>query len=314
MKVAVIGAGGVGCFYGTRLLGAGHDVRFLMRSDLETVRARGLTVHSPDGDFHGPVAAYGDPAEIGAADLVICSLKATALNVACGLVAPCVGPNTRVLVMMNGLGVEEPFAEAFGARRVLGGMAFVCINRIEPGVVRHIAYGQLLFGHCLDDKAMTEEVADLFRAAGVDVVTPGSLKRARWQKLVWNIPFSTLAISAGGVTTQHILEDDGLRNLARELMVETIAAANGHACAIEAEPLIEKMFTTTATMGPYRPSMLVDYEEKRPLEVEAILGEPVRRARQVGVAIPRLEMNYHLVRMLDRINRGELEDTARNGP
>ena len=146
------------------------------------------------------------------------------------------------------------------------------------------------------------------------MVTPGSLKRARWQKLVWNIPFSTLAISAGGVNTHHILEDDGLRNLARELMVETIAAANGHACAIEAGPLIEKMFTTTSTMGPYRPSMLVDYEEKRPLEVEAILGEPVRRARQVGVATPRLEMNYHLVRMLDRINRGELENTARDRP
>ena len=109
--IAVIGAGAVGGYYGARLAQAGHDGRFLFRRDLAAVRERGQRVYSPLGDFHlEEVAVAASPEELGPADWVICSLKATALESARELVAPCVGANTRIVALMNGLGIDPRFA------------------------------------------------------------------------------------------------------------------------------------------------------------------------------------------------------------
>lgn len=304
MRIAVIGSGAVGCYYGARLAQVGHDVRFLMRRDYEAARRNGLTIHSCQGDFHLPAQVYARPEEIGAVDLVVCALKTTAMADAETLIRPCVGPKTEILALMNGLGVEDSFAEWFGAERVFGGLAFVCINRGEPGIVHHYDYGRVVFGHMLDDLARAQKLADLFAAAGIETSIAPSLLQARWEKLVWNIPFSTLAVTAGAVTTRHIMQDEGLRHLARKLMEETIAAGNADGCSIDGEPLIAKMFANTSTMGDYRPSMLIDYVDKRPIEVESILGEPCRRAAANKVAVPHIDMQYRLAAFLDRLNRG----------
>ncbi len=308
MQIAVIGAGSVGCLYGARLARCGHDVRFLMRRDLEAVRRNGLTIKSCDGDFHLAAKAYGDSAEIGVVDLVVCALKSTALDAAERLIRPCVGTQTRIVALMNGLGIEERFGEWFGRERIFGGIAFVCINRGEPGVVHHTGYGRVAFGHLLDDREKASELARLFAAAGFEVSVAPSLRQARWEKLMWNIPFNSLAITAGGVTTDRILADAGLAELARRLMVETAAAGNAEGCRIETDPLVEKMMSNTRTMAAYRPSMLVDYQNHSPLEVEAILGEPVRRAAASHVPVPTIESQYRLTAFLDRLNRGEIAD------
>jgi len=306
MKVAIIGSGSVGSFYGAHLARSGHDVHFLMRRDPEAVRRNGLTIKSCDGDFHLKAQAYGDPAEIGPVDLVICALKATAIDSARELIQPCVGPETRIVAMINGLGIEEYFAEWFGPQRILGGMAFVCINRGEPGVVHHLAYGQLAFGHFLDRLTEAQAVADLFAEAGIETDVRPSLRQARYEKLMWNIPFSTVAITAGGVTTREIVDDPGLTRLARTLMIETATVANADGCSIDVDGMVEKMFTYTTTMGPYQPSMLIDYRNRQPIEVESILGEPVRRAAACHVSAPTIETQYHLATFLDRLNRGQV--------
>lgn len=306
MRIAVIGAGSVGCLYGARIARAGHDVSFLMRRDLEAVRKHGLTVHSCDGDFRMPVKAFGDPSEIGPVDLVICALKTTSLEAAERLIRPCMGPSTRLLALMNGLGVEEQFAGWCDPARVLGGLAFVCINRGEPGVIHHTDYGRVVIGHFRDDRAQAEQVAELFAAAGFQTSVAPSLRQARWEKLMWNIPFNTLGITAGGITTDRIMADDGLRELARRLMVETATAANAEGCSIDREALVQRMMANTGTMGPYAPSMLIDYRNRAPLEVESILGEPSRRAAAAGVAVPTIDVQYHLVSFLDRLNRESL--------
>ncbi len=307
MRIAVIGSGAVGCFYGARLVRAGHDVYFLMRRDYQAVREGGLAIHSCEGDFHlGSVQCYERSDDIGPVDLVICPLKTTALDVAPSLIRPCVGPDTRIVAMMNGLGAEEQLAASFDPWRILGGLAFICCNRGEPGHIHHLDYGRVAFGHLLDDPDEVKWIADIFDQAGVETHPLDSLKQGRWEKLVWNIPFNSLSVTAGGVSTRRILDDEGLRDLARALMVETIEAGNAHGCRIDGEPLIEKMFTNTETMGHYRTSMQIDFEQKRLLEVESILGEPVRRAHAVGLAVPHITAQYGLVRFLDRINRGEL--------
>lgn len=306
MRIAVIGSGAIGCFYGARLVRAGHDVHFLMRGDYRAVRDNGLVVHSCNGDFRlESVQCYQRSDEIGPVDLVICSLKTTALDVAGGIIRPCLGPDTRILAMMNGLGVEERLAESFDAWRILGGLAFICCNRGEPGHIHHLDYGRVAFGHLLDDPAEVTRVAAIFDEAGVETHPLDSLKQARWEKLVWNIPFNSLSVTAGGVSTRRVLDDEYLRDLAHALMVETIEAGAAHGCRIDGGPLIAKMFANTETMGHYRTSMQIDFERKRPLEVEAILGEPVRRAHGAGVTVPHMTSQYGLVRFLDRLNRGE---------
>ena len=310
-SVAVIGAGAVGSYYGALLALAGHDVRFLMRRDLEAVRNAGLRVESPLGGFRlDAVQAYATPQEIGPVDWVICSLKSTSLDEAAALIAPCLGPRTRILALMNGLGVEAQLGAEFGRDRVFGGMAFVCINRGAPGVVNHLRYGRVTVGHLQNDLAQTEELARLLGAAGIEVVVAANLRQARWEKLAWNVPFNGLSVAAGGVGTETIIGDPALRGVAQRAMRELIQVGNADLADLESpsrideDALVTSLFALTETMGDYRTSMVIDYVLRRPLEVEAILGGPARRAAQLAIPAPTIGALYALVGAADRQVRG----------
>jgi len=310
--VAVIGAGAVGSYYGARLAEAGHDVAFLMRRDLEAVRAGGLHIESPDGDFHleAPRVAASS-AEIGPVDWVVCALKATAIEDVPALVGPCLGPDTRILVLMNGLGLEERFGAWFGRERIFGGLAFTCINRGEPGTVHHLDYGPVNIGHLLDDAGELEEAAALWAGAKVVVTTAPSLLRARWEKLCWNIPFNGLCVAGGGITTDVVMGDPALREAARAAMEDVVAAGNadleaaGASTRIDGPAVVERMLAQTAAMGAYRPSTMIDFIEGRPMEVEAIFEAPIARARALDVPVPSMSMLGALVNVLDRTRGSE---------
>ena len=296
-SVAVIGAGAVGGYYGARLAQAGHDVRFLMRRDFDAVRAHGLRIASVDGDFELPnptIARTSD--EIGPVDWVICALKATSIGESEDLVRPCVGPNTRIVVLMNGLGLEERFAEWFGAERIFGALAFTCINRGEPGHVHHLRYGAVTLGHLQDDPGEIDRALALWEGGKVQISAAPSLLRARWEKLCWNVPFNGLAVAGGGITTDKIVGNPDMRAVARVLMEEVVAAGNADLAAhaeatrIDGEAVITRMFDLTDAMGEYRPSTLIDFEQGRPLEVDSMFAEPLRRAQDLGVPAPRLTL------------------------
>ena len=313
VSVAVIGAGAVGSYYGALLARAGHDVRFLMRSNLSEVRARGLDVHSIRGDFHLPsVSVFATPDEIGPVDWVVCSLKATAIEQSQELVAPCIGPHTRIFALMNGLGIEERFAEWFGPERIFGGMAFVCINRGEPGVIHHLEYGRVSIGHFLDVPTELAVLEALLDSAQIEVTTAPSLQYARWEKLCWNIPFNGLSVAGGGIGTQTIVRDGPLRATAERAMREVISVGNADLAAagsnmrLDPDGVVDWMFTQTDTMGEYRTSMAIDFVLGREMESEAILGEPLRRAARLGVAAPTVETLYALVRAAGMRNRGQM--------
>ena len=215
--VAVIGAGAVGSYYGARLAQAGHDVRFLLRRDYDAVAERGLRIESHHGDFaleHPAITR--DPAAIGPVDWVLCGLKTTVLDDAAALIRPCLAPETRVLAIMNGLGIEERLAASLGTERVFGGLAFTCINRGKPGVIHHIEYGQVGIAHLRDDPAELDRALALWQDATVEVTRQPSLLRARWEKLCWNVPFNGLTVAAGGVSTEAIVTDPSLRAEARD--------------------------------------------------------------------------------------------------
>ena len=295
-RIAVLGSGAVGCYYGGRLAIAGCDVRFHMRRDLEPVRRHGLTVRSCLGDFALPrVEAFGSTEEMGAADLVIITLKATANGALDALVPPLLHDGTKLLTLQNGLGNEEYLAARWGADRVLGGVCFTCINRTAPGVIEHLAQGQIALGpHTTASEAAAEEVSAIFNRCGVECRLAESIPALRWRKLVWNIPFNGLALLTG-LTTDRILADPSLYELVCALMREVIACSGalGHPLP---DALVADQVAATETMRDYRPSSMIDFQEGREVEVEAIWGEPLRRAQAAGVNAGRLEALTQLIR------------------
>jgi 2-dehydropantoate 2-reductase len=291
-KIAIIGAGAVGCYYGGRLAQHGQDVHFLMRSDFEAVRREGLKILSPLGDAHLPVMAYQSAAEIGPCDLVIIALKATSNAALLQLLPPLLHEGTLLLTLQNGLGNEEYLAEHFGRRRVLGGLCFVCINRTAAGVIHHIAQGRINLGeHGRAPQPRTHAIAATLNQCGIECVIEPSLAAARWKKLVWNIPFNGLSIAEGEIDTAAILADPRTEQRVRDLMTEiiTTARALGHDVPFE---LIADMIERTRTMSQYRPSSLIDFQEGREVELEPIWGEPIRQASQANLAMPLVSALY----------------------
>jgi 2-dehydropantoate 2-reductase len=272
---------------------AGADVRFLMRGDLEAVRARGsirVTDKSGISELR-PVAAFGAPGEIGPVDLVVIGLKTTTPG-ASALVEPLLQPGTAILTLQNGFGADERLAGLFGAGRIIGGLVFMAINRTGPGEVRCFNPGMVSIGEFgRPPQARTHALADLLRSAGFKTNVVDDLVEARWSKLVWNIPFNGLSVAEGGVTTDRICADPRLAAEALALMREVQRAAAAFGFAIP-DAFIAKQFEVTPPMGAYQPSSLVDFLAGREVEVESIWGEPLRRARAAGVDMPHLAGLY----------------------
>jgi 2-dehydropantoate 2-reductase len=296
-RVAVVGAGAVGGYYGAKLARAGEDVAFLSRTHCRRWREDGITVRSVDGDFRVPEAdAHERPETMGPADWVIIAIKATANHLLPGLLAPLVGPGTRLLTLQNGLGNDDLLAGHFGPERVLGGLCFTCINRTPDGVIHHLGQGHITLGEYQRPAGPdAARIAEAFNRAGVPARASDCLEALQWRKLVWNIPFNGLAVAEGGLDTEALLAMPEGEERTRTLMKEVIAVAArlGHEFPAD---LIDQQISVTRTMGAYRPSSLIDFLEGRPVETEAIWGEPLRRARSLGVPTPALEALHRKIR------------------
>ncbi len=289
-RIAIVGSGAVGGYYGARIA-RNHDVAFLMRSEFEVVRENGLRVKSVDGDFHlNPVSCFSSSSEIGKVDLVISALKATSNPSLPDLLAPLLHETTAILTLQNGLGNEDFLADHFPGRPVLGGLCFVCINRGEPGVIHHLAHGNVELGD-YNGYGLADAVADLLTDAEIECKVLPDLGLARWRKLVWNVPFNGLSIAAGGIDVAQILADPQLLKRSKALMSEVIAAARTQGYEIDSE-FVGTNIEWTQSMAAYQPSSLIDYLAGREVEVEAIWGEPLKRARSAGCQTPELEKLY----------------------
>ena len=326
MKIAVVGCGAVGSYYGAKLARTGNDVHFLLRSDYDTVRRYGLLIRSDAGDFQARVQCAKVPEVIGQSELVLIGLKSTANEQFPRLLTPLVGADTIVLTLQNGLGNEQALARIMRADQIMGGLCFVCLNRVAPGVVHHLGYGQVVVGEYEGPpRRRTHGIAALFEQAGVPCVVTENLGKAHWEKLVWNVPFNGLGVaSAAGeaildqllaspdsvvplellpsqacLATDKLLAEPRWRALVKELMLEVIAVARGVGFAIP-EAFAEVQIERTATMAAYKASTLIDFERGQPLELQSLFLEPLSHARRAGVAAPRLSALCAVLNALDR--------------
>lgn len=323
MKIGVVGCGALGSYYAAKLLRAGAEAHFLLRSDFDAVRQYGLQILSPDGDFRVQPICARFPEEIGPCDLVLIGLKTTANDHFSSLLPPLVGPNTAVITLQNGLGNEALLASLLGSECVLGGLCFVCLNRIAPGVVRHLAYGKVILGEFQRPAATrTHRIAALFREAGIPCEVTATLEQARWEKLIWNVPFNGLGVAGAAgyaaviqgaldpavppgpvLPTDLLLAEPRWESLARELMHEVIGTANARGLRVPPH-LAEYQIDQTRAMGPYRASTLIDYERGLPLELDSMFLEPLRQAREAGFPTPRLEALCRVLVALDSARPG----------
>ena len=293
-KVAIVGSGAVGIYYGARLAAAGEDVTFLLKSDYQHAREHGLHIESVDGDFVlENIRCENNTSNIGEVDLVIIAWKTTANHLAEEIVSPLIGQNTQLLVLQNGLGNCEFYADLFGAHRILGGLCFVCINRVSPGQVKHTASGLIGIGSYTGSECPSDLIS-VCNAAGFPCEWVDSLEKAQWMKLVWNIPFNGLAIAEGGVDTAQLLGRLNLENELRALMSEVVQIAASYGHQIE-QSFIDHQIEITRPMKAYKPSSMIDFVAGLPVEVDAIWGEPLLRARAKNISVPRLEKLYQRI-------------------
>lgn len=326
MKIAVVGCGAVGSYYGALLCRAGEEVHFLLRSDYEIVSRNGVQILSRDGDFRVNPNCAHDPHQTGPCDLIVIALKTTANHKFRRLLFPLVGPQTALLTLQNGLGNEEELAALFGSENVMGALCFVCLNRLEPGVIQHTAHGHIQMGEFQRPPIeRTHEVAKLFRRAGVPVTVANRLDLAHWEKLIWNIPFNGLSVaSAAGwnalkagywnasqrstcLSTDQLLDDPQWIETIRCLMWEVISIGRGLGFELN-DGLVEDQIIRTRDMGVYRPSTLIDFELGREIELKSLFECPLVEARRLGLSTPWLERLCAVLRQLadhNNVNVGQ---------
>ena len=306
LRIGIIGTGAIGGFYGLMLAKAGHDVHFLLRSEYQAVVANGLRLNSAvHGQLHlQPVQAWGDPAEMPPCDWLLVGAKTTSNAQLAPVITRLSRPGTRVVLLQNGLAVEEQLRPLLPDNlHLLGGLCFICTHRAAPGVIEHQALGAMNLGYhsgparAGESLAIVEEGAELFRSAGLESVAMADLQQARWQKLVWNVPYNGLSVLLGAGTTRLMANADS-RALILELMREVVqgAAACGQ---VLPEGYPEKLLATTERMPDYLPSMYHDFQHKRPLELQAIYAAPLAAAAAAGCELPKMRMLHQALRFLD---------------
>ncbi len=304
-RIAIIGAGALGSYFGIRLAHAGNPVSFLLRSDFEAVMEQGMRLHLENGEeirIERPHVV--DRAEsIGVVDIVIIGLKATRNYLYKELLPPVVGPGTILITIQNGLGNAEALQDLFPENPVMGALCQIGVNREGPGQIRSFVKADgfvQLGGELPATPEQLEQVNALLMAAGIKTRITPSLGEALWRKLMWNVPFNGLTVEIGGKGTDAVCKDPVLRARARALMEEIRLSGNALGYPIEPE-YTDKLLEFTDRLGAYMASSVLDWRAGRRIEVDAIFRKPLEAGTAAGVPMPELA---RLVAALESPNSG----------
>lgn len=306
-SVLVVGAGAIGVLYGGLLARAGARVSVVSRSEAEQVRRDGYEVRSPLGDFRfQPAQVLQDVAEAAGAppDYLLLSVKTVRSLDRAALIRPAVGPATTLVLIANGIGVEQEIADAFAGHELISVLAYVAASRTGPGQIQHHALGALAMGDFpRGSSPRVAQLAALLRSSGITVTDTENIQASRWHKNLWNIAFNPISVLGGTLDTRSILAPAEGEALVRRVMEEMRAVAG--ACGYPLPPeAVEENIRSTRAMAPYRTSMALDHAHGREMEVEPIIGNVVRLAQAHGVAVPALQTLYALLRMVQERGHG----------
>lgn len=296
-SIAIVGTGAIGGYYGALLARSGCEVHFLLNTDYEYVRKHGLQIESPNGDISlKEVNAWKLASEMPECDLVIVTLKTTSNHLLPNILPHLCHKTSKVLVLQNGLGTDKDSADIVPNNEIFGGVCSIASNKIGPGHIKHIAYNEILMGQYLKAEQASgitkslKQVSELLNSAGISTVLSENIAEARWKKLVWNMTFNGLT-TVKKCHTQTIMTTPELRERAITIMNEVISAANSCGYYIESS-FAQKMADLTDNMAPYSPSMKLDLENGRPMELDVIYKRPIEQAHLNNCHLPEIEKLY----------------------
>jgi len=305
LRYCVLGTGALGGFYGGLMAKRGLDIHFLLHSDFEHVVKHGLRVDSKLGDFHLPkINAYAKPHDMPKCDVAIIGLKSTQNHLLEDLLRPILHKDSIVLVLQNGLNVEQTARGIVGPSRVAGGCCFLCSNKLGPGHIKHLDYGRIVFGayRGIDGSdpgpstQILQEVLQDMVASGIEAYMTEDLPTTKWKKLMWNIPFNGLSVLLNA-STDAIMNDPDSRLLARRISEEVRQIALAAGSPIEPS-YVDWVIDHTDDMVPYDSSMRLDYLNGRAIEVEAIYGNALQEAQRCGFAAPVVMTMYQQLKFM----------------
>lgn len=289
MKIAIMGSGGVGGYFGALLAQSGNDVTFIARgAHLEAMRENGLQVKSDAGDFTiQPAQATDDPSEIGTVDAVLFTTKLYDTIAAANLIKPIVGPDTFVVTLQNGVSSPDMLSEVLGSGHVLGGSTYIISHLHEPGIIEHMgAFKTILFGELdgqVSERAKAFEKACL--EAGIDTTLSENIERVMWEKFIPLTVMSgvaSLARSPMGVITG----DPDLNAVVEEAVAEVVAVGRAKGIDLGEDAEIRTVKSARGAPPETRPSMLVDLERGKPLELPWLSGMVAKMGAELGVPTP----------------------------
>ena len=307
MRVAVIGAGGVGGYFGGRLAKAGVDTTFIARgATLEALRTRGLRVDSINGDFAlDQVNATDDPASVGPVDAILMTVKTWQIADAAATLAPMIGPETIVVPLENGVDAADVLAGVVGRKHVLGGLCAIVSFLVAPGHIKHAAFDPLIMLGELDNRPSprAERLRDTLIAAGVKAETPADIHRSLWTKFLF-----IATMSAVGALTRVPLgvwrSDPDIRAIADASVREVVAVATARGIDL-GDDAVERTWERYDGLAPASTSSLQrDVMEGKPSELDAQIGAVVRLGRESGVPTPVSDILYHCLLPQERRARG----------
>ena len=308
MRILILGAGGVGGYFGARIHAAGGNVTFLVRpARAEHLRRHGLKVSSDCGDLQiaPQVITQGELEQVEPFDAILLSCKAYDLDSAMAAIAPAVGERTVIVPLLNGVRHIDILAERFGRQRVLGGVALISATLAEDGGIRHLntMHGMTVGAFADGPVASLDALAPVLTGAGFDFVRSDDIAQAMWDKIVF---LTTLAgatclmrASVGAIVSTPAGE-----RYVNDLLDEcaAIASASGHALS-EAQLAASRVILTNRT-SPLMASMLRDVEAGRPTEAEHILGDMLARAQAANVSAPSLGLASAHLQAYERRRQG----------
>jgi 2-dehydropantoate 2-reductase len=306
MKVAVVGAGGVGSVFGGRLAAAGHEVWLIhrRREVVEALRSDGLHLENLNGDHERiSLRATDSAAEVGEVDLVLILTKSVDTRAAAEAARCLLGEGTAAVTLQNGLGNLEIMADVLGSERVLLGMTYAGAALVGPGYVRHTAIGKSFLGEPSGQhSARAEQLARTFSAAGMPTEATDRLWEMVWGKLVINAAMNaTCALT--GASGEAALRSPAASALVGLVAEETAAVAAALGISLPYPDAAARVRQHCRDVGPSKPSMLQDMERGRPTEIEAINGAIVREGARLGVPTPYNQALLLLVRAYEDVAR-----------
>ena len=302
MRYGIIGVGAIGGYYGSKLAHSGQEVHFLLHSDYQYVKEHGMQIDSCDGSFHlEHVNVYQYAKEMPKCDVVVVGLKTINNHLLSELLHPLLHEKTVVVLIQNGIGVEADVQQMFPNTQIIAGLAFICSAKTEPGRVNHQCYGSINLGnYSCKDENLFDAILNDFTNAGIQVASV-PYEQARWKKAVWNMPFNGMTVALN-TRTDLLLKNPSTRQLIRDLMMEVVEASRALGITGVDEAFVEKMILMTDEMTPYSPSMKLDFDFHRPMEIHYLYTRPIEIARQAGFRMHKLEMLEAELRFLEATN------------